>query len=312
MGKIFLMCGISGGGKSTIAHEIWKEDTKRRVIVSRDSVRKLLFGYSDSNLFEYYNNGKLNSMEKTVSDYVDHLILYTLNSGKDVIVDNTHLKMKYIEHYKKFNANVTLVVVDTDIDVCIHRDVNRSATVGSDIIKRQSRQFKTLMGQIGHTDYLSDVTYIEMHNIKNTMKYEYVDGRIDTYVFDIDGTIADNKGERSPYDMDKVGNDSVIEEVAEILRLLDSNQRHITICTGRDGSGTENTIKWLKDNNIPFDEFYIRKEKDMRPDFIVKEEMWDKISKEFNIVSMFDDRWQVTSHARALGLKVFSVEFNTF
>ena len=54
----------------------------------------------------------------------------------------------------------------------------------------------------------------------------------------------------------------------------------------------------------------IRNEKDMRPDWVVKEEMWKNISKQYNIIAMYDDRLQVVRRARALGLKVFNVEYN--
>ena len=48
----------------------------------------------------------------------------------------------------------------------------------------------------------------------------------------------------------------------------------------------------------------------MRPDWVVKEEMWKNISKQYNIIAMYDDRLQVVRRARALGLKVFNVEYN--
>ncbi len=50
----------------------------------------------------------------------------------------------------------------------------------------------------------------------------------------------------------------------------------------------------------------------MRPDWIVKEEMWEKISKHNYIIGMYDDRLQVVRRARALSLKVFNVEYNNF
>ncbi len=57
---------------------------------------------------------------------------------------------------------------------------------------------------------------------------------------------------------------------------------------------------------------YIRPEGDQRPDWVVKEEMWRQITKDYHIRGMFDDRLQVVRRARALGLKVFNVEYNNF
>ena len=50
----------------------------------------------------------------------------------------------------------------------------------------------------------------------------------------------------------------------------------------------------------------------MRPDWVIKEEMWRDLATRYNIVGMFDDRLQVVRRARALGLKVFNVEYNNF
>ena len=106
--------------------------------------------------------------------------------------------------------------------------------------------------------------------------------------------------------------DSVDESTAEILDIIKSSGTKVIICTGRDAISEYNTKKWLKDNGIEYDEYHTRAEKDMRPDWVIKEEMWRDIAKDYHIVGMFDDRLQVTRRARALGLKVFNVEYGNF
>ena len=83
-------------------------------------------------------------------------------------------------------------------------------------------------------------------------------------------------------------------------------------CASRDGVCLPETKEWLDRMGIHNDEIYIRDRGDQRADWIVKEEMWRKISEDNYIVGMFDDRLQVVRRARALGLKVFNVEYNNF
>jgi len=56
----------------------------------------------------------------------------------------------------------------------------------------------------------------------------------------------------------------------------------------------------------------MRKKGDNRKDSIVKEEIWNEIEKEYNIICMFDDRDQVVEHARSLGYTVAQVAEGNF
>nr|DAI89454.1 MAG TPA: polynucleotide kinase [Caudoviricetes sp.] len=56
----------------------------------------------------------------------------------------------------------------------------------------------------------------------------------------------------------------------------------------------------------------MRKEGDNRADYIIKRELWERISKDYYIKALIDDRSQVIRYARALGLKVFEVEYGNF
>lgn len=74
MKKIVLTIGISGSGKSTFAHEQWKANPTGVVVVNRDSIRNLLFGFTDQTIQEYYKRPDLNKLEKQVTKYEDTLI----------------------------------------------------------------------------------------------------------------------------------------------------------------------------------------------------------------------------------------------
>lgn len=132
------------------------------------------------------------------------------------------------------------------------------------------------------------------------------------WIWDVDGTIA-HMNDRSPYDWKRVGEDDIDGNLWRTYSYM--NRFDLVtpiICTGRDGSCEQETRDWLFKNGFNFDEFYIRKEGDMRPDWVVKEEMWREIAKSYNIIALFDDRCQVVDRARSLGLKVLQVEYHNF
>ncbi len=136
------------------------------------------------------------------------------------------------------------------------------------------------------------------------------------FIFDIDGTIADNSHRQSwvkskpknwaAYNatMDK---DTLIVPTAKVFTALRSANFNILVFTGREDTKKELTLQWLHDNNVYPDEIYMRKEKDYRDDAIVKSEMLDKVTDKYHIIGVFDDRPKVVRMWRERGLFVFNV-----
>lgn len=302
-GKLKITVGVSGSGKSTWAHKQWMENPDGVTIVNRDKIRELLFGFTESNINEYYSMEKLGKREKEVTRYEDTLIHDALNHGKEVIVDATHLSIKYLERFKYWNVPTEIIVLPIgNIQVCIDRDKSRERSVGEDVIKKQAEKYRSLMKELDKNPIDFSPTQI----FQST-------GKKECFIFDIDGTLAHmNRDTRSPYDWHKVGEDIQDAPTVATLKSLKSAGAEIIICTGRDGSCALETAKWLKDHDISYRYMYIRDEGDCRADWIIKEEFWRDISKTYNIMGMFDDRLQVVRRARALGLKVFNVEYNNF
>lgn len=299
MSKIIAMVGISGSGKSTRAKEIMDASKGKAIIVSRDKIREMLFGYTEETIGDYYKSDFMKK-EPLVSKVQDSLIRKGIALRKDVIVDNTHLKMSYLNDLTKYGVEVVTMVCDEPVAVCIGRDEKRVREVGKAIIRQQWTQFVALYEIIPSVIKPQDLTIKQ-----DCFDLEHA------YIFDIDGTLAHMKG-RSPYEYDKVDTDTVDETVREQLHLLESQGYKIIICTGRDAVCTEKTLTWLGDNDIAFDEFYIRPEGSKEPDFVVKERMWRDIVQNYYVCGMFDDRNQVVDHARQCGFKVFQVAEGNF
>lgn len=111
---------------------------------------------------------------------------------------------------------------------------------------------------------------------------------------DVDGTVAINQG-RSPYDLTKVSEDKPNDPLVDLLRIL-SGSVDVIFFSGREGTKQciEDTAKWINDNiNIPY-QLYMRKEKDYRPDEVIKEELYNEIIKDnYYCIAVFDDRNRV-------------------
>lgn len=303
MNKLILMVGISGSGKSTKAKEI--ADKSEALIVNRDKLREMLFGYSENTINEYYKLPDLYLKENQVTSFQNYLIERALVKGNDVIVDNTNVKQSYINDFlKQFSKyQIEFEVVECDLQEAIRRDKIRTRSVGEDIIKRQFNNLNILKKNFNFKTILPKENLI--FNDKSKTK---------CVIFDIDGTLA-LKGDRSPYDYSRVLEDKVKQPVKALYDLIDNvNDYTVIICSGREANNECFNLseKWLGNNNIIADFLYMRKEGDKRADYIVKEEMWRKICADYYIEFMVDDRKQVVNHARELGFTVFQVAEGDF
>lgn len=143
------------------------------------------------------------------------------------------------------------------------------------------------------------------------------------YVFDIDGTIADNRHrtkwvEQSPKDW-KTYNATMAEDayIGDIIHLLtmcsNTTGSRIVLCTGREEVHRQVTERWLSQGCVPYNALYMRPAKDYRSDSIVKVELLNQIRKDFGEPFLwFDDRDSVVSAIRAQGVRVLQVQPGTF
>lgn len=143
MGKLIILCGISGSGKSKYAKEQWLKDPLNIIIVSRDTIR-YMYGYTEETVSEYYSRNDFNYLESQVTATQDKLIDFWLKKNKVVIVDNTHLKQSYIKEYDKFGVEVEIIYFDVLLKEALTRDMCRNRKVGEEIITKQYSQYINL------------------------------------------------------------------------------------------------------------------------------------------------------------------------
>ena len=147
-------------------------------------------------------------------------------------------------------------------------------------------------------------------------------------IVDVDGTLADMRGVRGPFEWDKVHLDKPHQDIIDLIKDLDAcgtevpgvadtriglRKYRFIILTGRDGVCKEATGQWLADHGVPCDEFFSRGEGDFRKDSIIKSEIYmDHIRPKYDVKYVIDDRDQVVEMWRSLGLRVLQVAPGNF
>ena len=147
-------------------------------------------------------------------------------------------------------------------------------------------------------------------------------------IVDVDGTLADMRGVRKPFEWDKVHLDKPHQDVIDLVKdlagvgtdimsgdaLMGTEYKYkIIITTGRDGVCEEATKQWLKDHKVPYDEFFIRPEGSFAKDNVIKSHMYIKyIYPKYDVKFVIDDRDQVVEMWRSLGLRVLQVAPGNF
>ncbi len=290
--KILILIGIPGSGKSTWAKDYVKyhDDYIR---VNRDDFREML---KSDQVCE-------NKIEDMITGLVNQTIENALMKKLNVIVDNTNLKVKYINDIIekfKYSADIDYRVFDVSLDKAIERDSNRDKKVGGSVINKMNKEYKILMdsfdfqpvNKISHRPHL-------VPNFNSTMQ--------DAVIFDIDGTLA-LMGRRSPFDWENTYKDDLNIIVAEQIEFHKSKDRKILIVTGRDEVCREVTTDWLELYGIEFDELYMRPKDDYRKDTIIKKEIYqNEVVGKYNLLCVYDDRLSVCRAWHELGIFVFTV-----
>lgn len=283
--NLILLRGISGSGKSTFAETLRSQGF---VIVSRDAIREMFKDYGSVN-------------EDVVTKIQNAAIDASLIAGLSVCVDDTNIRPKYMKRFveaaTRHGANVVVKEFPIDVDEAIRRVKSRAAAGGRDVpeevIRKQHQGFKS-----GKVDIRS----------MTPPKFEpYVNpGGPKVIIVDIDGTLALNTGHRGWYDYDRVEDDELVSEVADVANQYEHGQ--VIVMSGRDDSCREATERWLAKHGVRYDFLFMRKTGDMRNDAIVKMELFDEhVRNKYDVSFVIDDRPSVCRAWRSIGLKVFQV-----
>jgi phosphoglycolate phosphatase-like HAD superfamily hydrolase len=119
---------------------------------------------------------------------------------------------------------------------------------------------------------------------------------INTYVFDLDGTLADGNG-RDFYNPsnEEILKDLPIKPIVQIAQSLLHNGFNLVFLSGREDKYQDVTSKWISTHlGVKEPVLFMRKTKDQRKDAIIKLEIFNEhIKPNYNVLAVVDDRMQV-------------------
>lgn len=323
--KVELLVGIPGSGKSTYAKQVVAKDPSNWVRINNDDLRAMM-------------NGSVYSpdYEKMITDARNYLIRDALKRGKSVIIDNLNLNRRHFDDVCKIakSVNADIQVYEKsfyiELEEAVERDSKREgkAKVGADVIKKWWKE----SGGKQHKFYKprAEIFYEQRGNGPGIQAPAHVDGAPEAVICDLDGTLALIHG-RSPYDatdcdVKDLPNTPVIETVLAHYKA----GRKIIFCSGREDKYRPETIRFIEKyciaqmpveteidstfyNKVIEYQLFMRKSEDMRKDAIIKEEIYRaEIEGKYNILFVLDDRGQVVSLWRSLGLTCFQVAEGNF
>lgn len=134
-------------------------------------------------------------------------------------------------------------------------------------------------------------------------------------IVDIDGTLADVEhrlhhiqGKRKKWKkfFALMSEDKPVKEVIDRVTEL-SKDHDIYVVSGRPDDYMEVTLAWLELHQVPFNDLFMRKSGDYRPDFVVKQEILDAHFEKADIALVIEDRPSVIRMWKSNGLKVEDV-----
>ena len=282
--------GIPASGKSTWAKEFVKEQREFVWIVSeRDYFRREYYTDGTDNL----NNYKYTKYKETeITGYQENEIYSALYKGWSVVVSDTNLNKQTrdrLEHIAaQFNIEVEYKIFDTNLAECVKRNAKRNESVPESVLINMETRLR---------EYL------------NKPVYSFKKGLPRCVIVDVDGTLANHKGVRSPFEWDQVILDKPIENNIRLIQNWAYQYKgDIIIFSGRDKVCYEDTAKWLIKNQVPFSALYMRPEGNTQCDTIIKEKFFTyHIHNKYNVDFVMDDRKKVCMMWESLGLNVINV-----
>ena len=269
---LVITIGMSGSGKSTWA-ESYTRNRGNWVELNRDNVR-FNFGKKDWTKYKFTNKN-----EKQVTKTIGEQALKAVECSMSIIISDTNLKAKIRQKWITFAKEHDYQVITKEFPItweeAMQRNQQREGGIALNILRSQWERWN---------DYIGRKVYVADESSPKAV------------LIDLDGTVADMKGVRKPFEWYKAHLDKPRETVISMVHgLVDSGITPVFM-SGRDGVCIEATYNWIQEHILPDGGFYLfmRTAGDSRKDYVVKEELfWKYVDKNFNVVSVIDDRKSV-------------------
>ena len=319
MQHLLILIGISGSGKSTFAKQFVR-DNPTYLRLNRDDLRRSLLSVPLGEFWTWDEKPRYR-IERLVTVMLESALKTALDSGWNVVLDNTHLRQKTINELLKIAesqasakrpVDVSFQLIDVPLETAIEHDRQRTDSVGERVIQEQHSRLRIFCKNFDTTQRL---TYPRTHPTADPIAQNALLPKC--ILVDIDGTVA-KIHDRSPFDWANVGRDKPNVPVLAVVRAMQVAGYAIIFMSGRDSAARAETIIWLKQHlgwieNADY-QLFMRKTNDGRKDSIVKRELFDAhIRGRYFVELVLDDRDQVVSlWRRDLGLTCLQVDYGDF
>ncbi len=312
MQQVLIITGISGSGKSTFARQFVQEHPNW-IRINRDDLRKSILHVSLNEYWKWHSD-KRHRIEILVNGLQKTLMQEALDRGWNILIDNTHIKQKYINEIIRqiegYAVEIRFKLLDVSLEEAIERDRIREDVVGEEIIREQYEKLQILRKNF---DFEAVIT-TRPTNVKKMIQDETLPKCV---LVDIDGTVAEMNG-RMPYHWKRVQEDTPKWNVIRLVQSLKNHGYAVIFFSGRDSVCHSETANWLNQyfewlEGVDY-QLFMRKEKDQRKDNIVKKELFETyIRNRYFVEMVIDDRDQVVEMWRKeLGLTCLQVDYGDF
>ena len=223
---------------------------------------------------------------------------------------NRNVRYDWEKMAQQMRCRFRIVTMTTDLKVCIERDSKREGKerVGEGVIRKQWKDLNEVKVTVKKEAEPAKMTrpYFNRLQLQQGGFLPRLPG-CPWVLVDVDGTVADSTGLRSPYDESRVLEDNPYPTIiTEVNRL--SETHNICIVSGRHDSCGDDTWDWLEMHGVKFDHVLMRYSGDNRPDYVVKSEILNSLLEvvlKQNVAFAIDDRPQVVERCwKANGIRV--------
>ncbi|MFN8354804.1 MAG: AAA family ATPase [Spirosomataceae bacterium] len=311
MKKILILIGISGSGKSTWAKQFCR-DNPNWLRINKDDIRKSMLSVS-LNEYHTWEKSEKYRIEKLVDEQQNLLIINALHNGWNVLIDNTHLKLSYLNEYRKMlverfeEVEISYQLFEVPLDECLKNDQNRMDVVGESVILQQVEKLAIMK---------KNFKFQPETHVRESFEANQDKTLPTCVIVDIDGTVAEMQG-RYAYDWHLVAGDKPKRSIIDLVKLLKNAGHQIIFFSGRDEICRHESTTWITKhfnwNKLDF-QLFMRKNKDMRKDSDIKFELYNEhIRGQYFVELVIDDRQQVVDMwRRKLGLTCLQVDYGNF